>query len=673
MDPAISVADATPVIALSPASASSIIPTSFPADIPQPPLSDFLSPSSMPHVPSTGVEPDRHPQTTPSSRQPAKPRERKKEKEPAPRKPDDSRALHPVANILGHSLLAGLQLGPVPSDGSSGSSSSSSNNASKIKSKTTKKSAAPLLVPLAPESDSDSDIVSVDSQDPDAVSAEAESTRLRLAKLARKRSLSGTSGVGASEHDGYDSTASNAPDEFPDEMEPALRVRTARISRGNKVNVRVDGGWMKHPGNEERMGYALILAHAADGCKTASTPSDPGPLAPEIMKIIVEHGGDASGLPYNLCAQYKKTIVESAMARAALQPSHPSTQYRKKNKKAGEAEKEIGYGQGLQHPADSIHAFQGAPVIAHLPLECGGVRLAVIAPPAVPTSLHPICSAGRICAYCLEPLKGAPTHTGQSVHVSKRAKPSKEVAVAESHGYGEVPVRREFGAVSYYVHPHCTRAMEERTVSISSSSSLSLRMTPGPLYEYSEPDCSDATCDLCSRQGGCLQSVGISGIVTKPPGTEGWLAHPSCMHWLAHSRVLEPLAPETSTTAVPDEADEEEEKEHSLVKVNEEVVVTVRKAPASPALPAQPTRFDTMLNQWRCGLCSRHTGIVIRCAAASCAVRCHPLCVTLAGGSWSLCSFHLRDANGVENTESSGQLTLGFLCMTHSNNSQLYM
>ena len=724
------------------------------------------------------------------------------------------RAVHPVANILGHSLLAGLMLGPGVVDGPTGSTDSSSSSSGKgakaVKAKANKSTPTPALAPapapaLEVQSDSDSDIVSVDSQDPDAISANAESTRLRLAKLAHKRLLSGA--WGGPEQDGYDSAASNAPDQFPDDMEPMLRVRTARISRGNKVNVRVDGGWMKHPGNEERKGYAVIAAHEAKVKAIGATnPTDSGPMAPEILAILEAHGGDASGLSYNLGAQYKKAIIESAMARAALQPSHPST-HKRKHKKYGEVEKEVDYGRGLQHPADTLQAFQGIPIVAHLPVECGGLRLTVIAPPAVPASLHPICSAGRLCAYCFEQLKGAPSSAEQAP-APKRSKLSKEAAIAEALGYSDVPVRKEFGVVAYYIHPYCLRAMNEglkacnapvedsRDMAASSSSSsassssssvsaFSSRISPGPICDYAESDCSDAWCDLCGRDGGCLQFFDISGITTDPPGSsegaDGWLAHPPCIHWLAQSRLLEPSVgveiiqetaekkvsqdpadntelnvsdamdasavmdtdanvqgelpvpvpvptPEPEPVLVPvpekeqeqaqEQMQEQEEQRKSdeatdvqtvpvaetpevTTSREEQVVVKepevaaglaaadLERPPDAPAAttvapvvpapprpqrqrPSQPTRFDALLNQWRCGLCSRHTGIAIRCGAAGCAVRCHPLCVALAGGSWNLCSFHLRNADGTENINEGGQQALGMLCMTHSNH-HLYL
>jgi hypothetical protein len=171
------------------------------------------------------------------------------------------------------------------------------------------------------------------------------------------------------------------------------------------------------------------------------------------------------------------------------------------------------------------------------------------------------------------------------------------------------------------------------------------QLTPGAFCLYSTPQAKDGECDLCARSGGVLQYFSLSAEVStlNAPSAEGYLGHAPCIFWLAHSRLLDPtpLAPLGSAS---------------------NGAVTKDNAP-----PAR-SRFDKLLNRWRCGLCGRHTGITVRCCAAGCAVRCHPLCAQIAGPGWLLCSLTGEGTDGGGNeSQMEDRQALGMLCCTHSN------
>ena len=107
---------------------------------------------------------------------------------------------------------------------------------------------------------------------------------------------------------------------------------------------------------------------------------------------------------------------------------------------------------------------------------------------------------------------------------------------------------------------------------------------------------------------------------------------------------------------------------------------------------APRSRFDQLLGHWRCVLCGLQCGVALRCVAACCAVRAHPLCVAVAGsGEWQLCSLSatatttaspaaatagapassggtvLAENGALQSSKTSGSIaTLGILCSLHS-------
>lgn len=80
--------------------------------------------------------------------------------------------------------------------------------------------------------------------------------------------------------------------------------------------------------------------------------------------------------------------------------------------------------------------------------------------------------------------------------------------------------------------------------------------------------------------------------------------------------------------------------------------------------------FDSLAGQWRCSCCGTYAGVVLKCSAAACVVRAHPLCVSLLGETWG--SFRINPS-----TDHSAQVAaafdnikqvpsaVGFLCALH--------
>ena len=80
--------------------------------------------------------------------------------------------------------------------------------------------------------------------------------------------------------------------------------------------------------------------------------------------------------------------------------------------------------------------------------------------------------------------------------------------------------------------------------------------------------------------------------------------------------------------------------------------------------------FDSLAGQWRCSCCGTYAGVVLKCSAAACVVRAHPLCVSLLGETWG--SFRINpstdhSAQAAAAFDNSKQLpsAVGFLCALH--------
>lgn len=300
------------------------------------------------------------------------------------------------------------------------------------------------------------------------------------------------------------------------------------------------------------------------------------------------------------------------------------------------------------------------PLINLLPCEDGGLRAVCISSATTHKSLHQLCIDKVLCAYCVsavtdeyKEIKDSKKETDNKKHLkTKRKYSGKDDIFSQEIEKALKLIDRSLGAVTYSLHPQCNDrvSMEIRLMNPQSSEESDLNpttgiicreslsfgvgcstkyLTPSDFYEYDEVD--EVVCDLCGRCGGIIQFFDLSENSTNllPPSGEGWMAHPFCIHWLSYSGLLEPQTVSISTS------DDKSKLKHK-------------------------SAFDKLMDNWRCSLCSLHVGIVARCSALGCAVRAHPLCVSVAGEpQWTLCSF--PEISGGVNSKSPG-----FLCSAHS-------
>jgi hypothetical protein len=80
--------------------------------------------------------------------------------------------------------------------------------------------------------------------------------------------------------------------------------------------------------------------------------------------------------------------------------------------------------------------------------------------------------------------------------------------------------------------------------------------------------------------------------------------------------------------------------------------------------------FDSLAGQWRCSCCGTYAGVVLKCSAAACTVRAHPLCVTLLGEAWGSFKINSLPDNPTQvHAASDGNeqvpTAIGFLCALH--------
>lgn len=80
--------------------------------------------------------------------------------------------------------------------------------------------------------------------------------------------------------------------------------------------------------------------------------------------------------------------------------------------------------------------------------------------------------------------------------------------------------------------------------------------------------------------------------------------------------------------------------------------------------------FDSLAGQWRCSCCGTYAGVVLKCSAAACTVRAHPLCVSLLGEAWGSFKINSLSDNSTQVhavSDGNGQVptAIGFLCALH--------
>jgi hypothetical protein len=426
----------------------------------------------------------------------------------------------------------------------------------------------------------------------------------------------------------------------------------------------------------------------------------------------------------NLSARYKMEAIEAAIAAAQSTSHKKKTGYTAAAISAIAAGNASNV--GLAHTQEEVRlAHDARPSLCFLPLEDGGLRFASVSFAQVPRSVHALCQTNLLCGACLHPFQGDAASASASAPVVKVRKNAKK-RPAEAEADRHQRVAAVCGAVTYPVHKQCEHAVHgdflaSPTADPSRASRVGERkIILAETYMYDEPD--DAECDLCGRKGGIMRYFQLSRACSSvpQPAEEGWLAHIPCIQFLHASSQLTPLAGEersAESSSLPRfDANPwscrisaaEEGNESSAVSVPTDTVATPQKGAQDAAVILDETTqeesaetkvdvsesdpeadgdgadealqerllrsnllrdavplsvFDQQLGQWRCTLCGLQCGMAARCMGAGCALRAHPLCVTVAQHPlWRMCAVSASgDVGG-----NGKPVSVGVLCPLHS-------
>ena len=264
------------------------------------------------------------------------------------------------------------------------------------------------------------------------------------------------------------------------------------------------------------------------------------------------------------------------------------------------------------------------------------------------------------------------------------------------------------GAVTYSAHKQCAHDAGGALFDVPEETDAAGEplLSLGEVYQYEQVD--DNDCDLCGRKGGLMRYFSLSAKCSSavPPREEGWLAHLPCINFLHTSGLLSSVSPthkhnfsnRIGRKAAGESSAKEDSSERKVLTdqdglaaqntdtsstnasnntKEQEAETEARKAAQlleedrlQPRAPL--SRFDQMLGQHRCALCGLQCGVVLRCAAAGCGVRAHPLCVqACADPAWQLCELTTDKTSLVRGDEGDGRGkerggTLTLLCSLHS-------
>jgi hypothetical protein len=506
----------------------------------------------------------------------------------------------------------------------------------------------------------------------------------------------------------------------PQGLEPGDRVRRARNEDGSTVMVRFDGGWMiRKSANADpslTVGTEKEAAAVTNGAMDVEdAPEDAASMKQRILERAAARkasgGATSSGLP----VRYKNELIEAAV-NAAQSSSHK----RKTSFTPGTITAVAsGHASAVmieQTLRDLRESYQMKPSLCYLSMEDGGVRFASVSFAQVPRSLHPMCATSVMCGVCLQYNDSSETNAGavtENKSVAKKGSKKRPHEALSPQDERFKLTRVQCGNIHYPVHNQCLAAVagdflpkEQRprnnSNSISSDSAIigtDTTDSSGPVitlsspYEYEQAD--DAECDLCGRKGGVLRYFKIDPSCSSvpAPAAEGWLAHVPCIQFLSGSKQLAPLldvVPEVgplhfaqnplscdiatgsssaSALKVPatggnenvDSAlNESTAEEDSGEPAAAEALLKANRLHAQPPL----SRFDQQFGHWRCTLCGLQCGLAVRCLAAGCTIRAHPVCVTAVNHPmWRVCSLATRLPRQAKRDES---VSMGILCPLHS-------
>ena len=517
---------------------------------------------------------------------------------------------------------------------------------------------------------------------------------------------------------------------------PGERVRRARHDDGSTTFVRITGGWMPKRRLEPETNHheTPIDGVAEDAAAAAIEAEDmkqrilTKAAARKAASLDIALTAGATKATSVLAQRYKEEIIEAAIASAKSSSHRP--------KQSFDAVRLSSALVAAVEPLPSAvltelrEALRSKPSLAYLPLEDGGLRYGVASYANVPRSLHAFCMANLMCGVCLTSTDNdliqldssahayAPMvahadekETSSGKHKSKKAKKthndSKDQFVEpELDRFNLVPI--VCGAVTYSAHKQCAHDASGALFDASEETDAADEplLSLGEVYQYEQVD--DNDCDLCGRKGGLMRYFSLSAKCSSaaPPSEEGWLAHLPCINFLHTSGLLSSVSPthmhnfsnrigwkaagessakedglermvltdhdglavqntDTSSTNASNNTEEQEAETEArkVAQLLEEDRLQLR-APLS--------RFDQMLGQHRCALCGIQCGVVLRCAAAGCGVRAHPLCAqACADPAWQVCELTSDKTSLVKGDEGDGRgkerggaLTL--LCSLHS-------
>lgn len=429
-----------------------------------------------------------------------------------------------------------------------------------------------------------------------------------------------------------------------------------------------------------------------------------------------------------LAQRYKEEIIEAAIANAKSSSHRPKQSFDAVRLSSALVAAVAPLPMAVL--SELRDALRNKPSLAYLPLEDGGLRYGVASYANVSRSLHVFCIANLMCGVCLSSTDNDPIPLDSSAHAyapilngseekeanngkhkSKKAKKShtdsKELFVdPEMDRYNLVPIA--CGAVTYSAHKQCAHdvggAFLDTTKSSAGEEAL---ISLGEVYPYEQVD--DNDCDLCGRKGGLLRYFTLSAKCSSvaPPSEEGWLAHLPCITFLHNSGLLNLLSSSqtqqlnfsnrigwkvTENSAI--EASESKTSPNEQDSAAKDIVDTTSSASSSDEQDAEAatearkaarlleedrlhpnaprTRFDYVLGRHRCALCGLQCGVALRCAAAGCGVRAHPLCVqACADPAWQVCRVEtavLLDGEEEEEEKKgcADSETVTLLCSLHS-------
>jgi len=504
-------------------------------------------------------------------------------------------------------------------------------------------------------------------------------------------------------------------------LDPGERVRRARHSDGSTSMVRVHGGWMRKRPLENSVDSATttpldqeaenmkqrILAKAAARKAAVPSANATSVLARryknELIEAVVNNAKSSSNRPKHSFDVQR--LASALVASVEPVPAHVLSELRD----AYQAKPCLSYlpleDGGLRYGAASyanvprsLHAFCMANLMCGVCLNSTDDDLIMIQGSGE-NAYAPLISDGK----------------GKS----KKYKKSHESKVPqfvepEIDRYNLVPL--SCGAVTYSAHKQCVHEGERPLLAIDNilHSTKTPYMELGSVHEYEQVD--DADCDLCGRKGGLMRYFTIAAECSSilAPNEEGWLAHIPCVTFLHASGLLRPLSVGKGTgfdsnffshrvgwTSASSESSPIEVEGDAIetngdidnnisaldVVPHDETAVTTANTANTAAgtshregedrtdahktaplgedrlhSPAPLSRFDQLHGQCRCTLCGLQTGVALRCAAAGCALRVHPLCVQACGDpNWQL--FSARTAKDPDDSQGGSLLVL---CSLHS-------